>query len=143
MTSPWEVMVVSSDLEIRNRTAAMLARQGVSAICASTLGQCTRLLKSRKIGLVFCDCQLSDGNYQDILARIGYSASPKVVVMSAEMSPEERDQAKGNCVFDIIPAPYRSCCIGWMVVSAKRALPAYANNLEGVEMPTSVGDVEG
>lgn len=136
MTGPWEVVVVSSDPESLNTIAGVLSRQGVNAICVSTLGQFTKMLRSRAIGLVLCDPRLSDGSYQDILATVGYSATPKVVVMSAEMTVEERDRAKRSGVFDIISTPCRPRCIEWIVVLAKRAWPGYAER-SGMPIPVA------
>jgi DNA-binding NtrC family response regulator len=134
MTLPWKVMVVSSNVDNRRYVAGMLERQGVDAVCASTLIQFEELLQKREIGLVFCDPQFPDGSYQDVLAVTRYAeSSPKVVVMSAEMTPEECHQAKLRGAFDIIPTPCRPPYIEWMVIMARRAWPVQAKAPEGLD----------
>jgi CheY-like chemotaxis protein len=121
MSSPWEVLVACSDLENRQSVAGMLAQLGVRSICTTTVGECREVLNGRKVGLVFCDLQLPDGDYLDILAAVACSPKtvPKVVVMAALMKFRQYAQAKARGVLDIIPTPCRPTDVEWMVFLAK------------------------
>ena len=121
--NPWEVVVVSSNLENRQDVAGMLARLGLDPICVSTVNQCRELPNRNSIGLVFCDRQVKDGDYRDVLSAMGTPAadeSPKVVMMADLASPTEYRQAKTHGVFDVICSPCRLTDIEWMVIQAKR-----------------------
>jgi DNA-binding NtrC family response regulator len=145
MTGPWEVLVISSEEENRESVVGILARQGIDTVCASTLGQFEQILKRRDIGLVFCDPRCPDGSYLDILTRVRRSVrtTPKVVVMAADMSPEERHQAKLCGAFDVIPIPCRPHYVEWMVVLAKRAWPLRGKDLEGASIGRPLTEVRG
>jgi DNA-binding NtrC family response regulator len=122
MTSPWEVVVASSDPENCKRVTNILAQLGVEAICASTVEQCREVLNSRNIGLVFCDHHLPGGNYRGILAAVAGSEKmlvPKVVVMSATIKSQEYLRAKVHGVLDMIPTPCRPSDIACMLLLAK------------------------
>jgi DNA-binding NtrC family response regulator len=122
-STPWDVVVVSSSLENRQDVAGMLSRLGLDAICASTVSQCRELAKRDQIGLVFCDRQVKDGDYRDILAAIAPSPSkkaPKVVMMADIANPIEYQQLRNNGLFDVISSPCRPTDIEWMVILARR-----------------------
>jgi DNA-binding NtrC family response regulator len=121
MTIPWEVVVACSDVENRQRVAGMLAQLGVDAVCIATVGECREVLHGRTVGLVFCDLQLADGDYLDVLAAVACSAKtvPKVVVMAALMKFRQYSQAKARGVLDIIPTPCRPTDIEWTVFLAR------------------------
>ena len=83
MTTPWEVVVVSSDLESRRNLSAILTRQGIDPICTATLSECREVISQKNVGIVFCDSHLSDGTYKEFLG--GYRSRverPRVIVTS-------------------------------------------------------------
>jgi DNA-binding NtrC family response regulator len=121
--SPWDVVVVSSSLENRQDVAEMLFRLGLDPLCVSTVSQCRELAKRDAIGLVFCERQVKDGDYRDVLSTIAPSSSrraPKVVLMADLANPEEYEEMRSNGLFDVIPSPCRPSDIEWMVILAKR-----------------------
>lgn len=122
-SSPWEVVVVSSNLENRQDVAGMLFRLGIDPICLSTVDQCRNLPSRRDIGLVFCDRRVKDGDYRDILSIVSpcqKENSAKVVMMAELDSPEEYIRARQSGLFDIISSPCRPTDVEWMVIQAKR-----------------------
>ena len=125
MSKPCEIVVVSSDLESRQRVAGALSRLGVNPICVSTIDQCRHIPKREKVGIVFCDKNVEGGDYQDVMAAVSSEladARPKIVMMSRfRMDPSEYRQAKRSGVFDIIESPCRPTDIEWMLISAMRA----------------------
>ncbi len=121
MTTPWEVLIASSNLEDRRALASILARHGHDPICASTVGESQAILSQKRVGLVFCDRRLSDGDYRDALAQ-SRSLQPKVrVVVTSRLADwDEYLEAMRLGAFDVIAAPCRPPEVEWMLVQAKR-----------------------
>jgi DNA-binding NtrC family response regulator len=53
MTVPWEVLVVSSNVEGRRDLTAMLRRESIDPVCASSVRECQEVLAKEGVGLVF------------------------------------------------------------------------------------------
>jgi DNA-binding NtrC family response regulator len=122
MASPFEILVVSSDLADRDQLTGVLASLGLDPVPTSSLRECREILAQKKVGLVFCDRHLTDGNYQDLLATSPQSGDrPRVVVTSHRADWDEYREAMRCGAFDIICAPCRRADVEWMVVQAKRA----------------------
>jgi len=120
--SPFEVVVVSSDLALRHHLARVLANLGVHPVPISTLRECREILAQEKVGLVFCDLHVADGNYQELLAVYPESDDrPRVVVTSGSADWDEYKEAMRCGAFDIISVPCRNTDVEWMVIQAKRA----------------------
>jgi DNA-binding NtrC family response regulator len=121
MTTPWDVVVVSSDLESRRNLSAILVRQGLDPICTSTLRECREIISQKSVGVVFCDSNVADGSYKEFLA--GYhsrSERPRVVVTSRHSEWDEFKEAIRLGAFDVIGAPCRPTDVEWMIIQAKR-----------------------
>ena len=121
MTTPWEVVVVSSDLESRRNLSAILTRQGIDPICTSTLRECREVLSQRNVGIVFCDSHLSDGTYKEFLG--GYRSReerPRVIVTSRHSEWDEFKEAIRFGAFDVIGMPCRPTDVEWMIIQARR-----------------------
>jgi DNA-binding NtrC family response regulator len=122
MASPFEVVVVSSDLAPRHNLTSILANLGIDSVPVSTLLECHEILAQKRIGLVFCDSHVADGNYQDLLAAYPKSGDkPPVVVTSRSADWDEYKEAMRCGAFDIISVPCRNTDVEWMVIQAKRA----------------------
>jgi DNA-binding NtrC family response regulator len=121
MVSPFEVVVVSSDMAVRHHLARILASLGVGPVCVSTLRECHEILAQKTIQLVFCDSHIADGDYQDLLAAYPQADDkPRVVVTSASADWDEYKEAMGWGAFDVISVPCRHTDVEWMVIQAKR-----------------------
>jgi|HubBroStandDraft_6_1064221.scaffolds.fasta_scaffold756942_1 DNA-binding NtrC family response regulator len=120
--SPWDVLVVSSNLENRQDVAGMLFRLGLDPICVSTIEQCKALPERGKVGLVFCDRDLKDGDYRDVVAAVesNEGTSPMVVMMAELESHEAYQRARRDGLFDVISYPCRPTDVEWMVILARR-----------------------
>jgi DNA-binding NtrC family response regulator len=133
--SPWEVLVVSSSMENRQNVADMLKRLGVDPVCVASVDQCRQLPRHCDIGLVFCDREVSGGDYRDVLSAVGASPlvhSPKVVMMADLDSAEEYQVVRRHGLFDVISAQCRPTDLEWMLIQAKR----YARHTGGTLEPT-------
>lgn len=122
MVSSFKVVIVSSDSALRHHLAGILASLGVDPVHISTLRECHEILAQRRIGLVFCDSRVADGNYKDLLAAYPQPGDkPRVVVTSARAGWHEYEEAMRCSAFDIISVPCRRTDVEWMVIQAKRA----------------------
>lgn len=121
MTAPWEVVVVSSDLESRRNLSAILTRQGIDPICTSTLHECREILSQKNVGIVFCDSYLSDGTYKEFLgAYRSREERPRVIVTSRHSEWDEFKEAIRFGAFDVIGMPCRPTDVEWMIIQARR-----------------------
>ena len=121
MTTPWEVVVVSSDFESRRNLSAILTRQGIDPICTSTLRECREVLSQKNVGIVFCDSRVSDGTYKEFLG--GYRSReerPRVIVTSHHSEWDEFKEAIRFGAFDVIGMPCRPTDVEWMILQARR-----------------------
>ena len=133
MTTPWEVVVVSSDLESRRNLSAILVRQGIDPICASTLHECREILSQKNVGIVFCDSHVSDGTYKEFLG--GYRSReerPRVIVTSRHSEWDEFKEAIRFGAFDVIGTPCRPTDVEWMIIQARR------DDRKRIEHPSAV-----
>src|SRR6266851_4941677 len=82
MLRRWDVLVACVDLRSRNALIHMLEGMSVGVFSCSTLSQTIEVLSSRKIELVFCDENLSDGSFRDLLrANQVWIGRPHIVVI--------------------------------------------------------------
>jgi DNA-binding NtrC family response regulator len=63
-----QIVVASPDMESRRTLANILAGLGLDPICTATVSECRVMLIKENVALVFCDRDLADGNYRDIVA---------------------------------------------------------------------------
>jgi DNA-binding NarL/FixJ family response regulator len=134
------VVVVSSDLFHRRHIADILNKHGTEALCASTLRECYDVLARQPVGLVFCDRDLTDGNYKDLLEayRLG-TFRPKVVVASPDLERDDVKQGMELGAFQVISSPCCSTDVEWMLIQAGRdarnpAEPAFRTLLGGLKL---------
>lgn len=118
-----DILVASSDLELRRSIVTTLRQLGTDPICASTVSQCREILARQSIALVFCDRRFTDGNYEDLMAAVASSPRnprARVVLTTNFIGPGEYHEAKQSGVFDVIASPCHSIAIEWMVILAQR-----------------------
>jgi len=135
----FRTMVVSSDLFHRRNIADILNRQGADCICAASLRETFDLLARQSIELVFCDRDLSDGSYKDLLQAYRFNSySPKVVVISPDLETDDVKEALMLGAFHVISSPCRPTDVEWMMIQAKRdvgkAEPALKPVMGGVKL---------
>lgn len=61
-------LVASSDENVLQELAEIIAQCGLATFLAFTVGESKRILDRQKVCLVVCDDRLSDGKYEDILS---------------------------------------------------------------------------
>src|SRR5579862_9501656 len=121
MNKPIPILVVSSEFENCDALGDTINEEGWKTICASTVGECRGLFANQNISLVFCDRDLLDGTYRDVLA-ITRSRRPRarLVVMSRYPNWDEFLEALHDGAFDLICSPCRTADIIHVLNQAQR-----------------------
>ena len=117
------ILILSSDLKARVDLARILDRFGSASITASTVNKCREILVKENVGLVFCDRDLADGDYRDVVALTACKfakAKARVVLTYSLAEPHEYQEAKSFGILDIIATPCRPADVEWMVILARR-----------------------
>jgi DNA-binding NtrC family response regulator len=121
MIFPFEIVIVSSDLERRKQLAEILAKQGLDPPGVASLKQCQDVFNGHSVGLVFCDPVLPDGTYRDLLAAYRLAAhKPRVVLISPDADWDDFRAAIRAGAFDVISWPCRPTDVEWMLIRAGR-----------------------
>jgi two-component system response regulator PilR (NtrC family) len=121
MNLPWDILIASSDLEGRRALSNILAQLGVDPLTTSTIRGCKEILATERVGLIFCDRILADGNCFDLLnaSRNGRTKT-RIVVTSSIADWDEFLEAMRLGAFDVIASPCRSTDVEWMIIQALR-----------------------
>jgi two-component system, NtrC family, response regulator PilR len=121
MNLPWDILIASADLEGRRALSNILAKLGVNPLTTSTIRECKQIIATERIGLIFCDRLLADGNCYDLLnaSRAGKTKA-RIVVTSSTADWDEFLEAMRLGAFDVIASPCRATDVEWMVIQALR-----------------------
>jgi DNA-binding NtrC family response regulator len=116
-----QIVVASSDMENRRSLATILMRLGLDPVCISTVSECRVMLAEETVGLVFCDRDLTDGNYRDILAASqATKRQPGVVLTGQRPNCDENHEAISFGVFGVTATPSHPTDVEWMIIQARR-----------------------
>jgi len=104
-----QVLVASSDVERRATLAKILGECGLEPVFASNLEEVRIVLLQSSVHLVFCEDNLPEGDFREIL-RLAKATRPEaqVVVSSFLGGWDEYLEAMRLGAFDFIAPPYRS-----------------------------------
>ena len=120
MNEPIQILVISSELRNQRALADILHREDCEPICASKVKECQEVLARRNITLVFCDRQLSDGTYRDVLRMIrSLNIDLPLVVTSRLADWNEYFEVLQDGAFDLIASPCQPTDAIWVT---RRAL---------------------
>jgi two-component system response regulator PilR (NtrC family) len=121
MNLPWDVLIASSDLEGRRALSNILAKLGVDPLTTSSIRECKEIIATERVGLIFCDRLLGEGNCYDLLnaSRSG-KIRARIVVTSSTADWDEFLEAMRLGAFDVIASPCRSTDVEWMIIQALR-----------------------
>jgi DNA-binding NtrC family response regulator len=121
MYSRCEILIASSDVEIGQSIATMIAALGLNAFSALNLGESREVLTKETVGLIFCSRRFRDGDYKDVVTLAGSREDkPRIVLVTAYIEPQEYHEARQIGVFDVITAPYHPTTVEWIVIQALR-----------------------
>ncbi len=116
-----QIVVVSSDMESRRSLATILTGLGLDPICTSTVIECREILATENVALVFCDRDLADGNYRDVLAASHSTRRQPSIVLTGQLgNSDESRAALGFGAFGVTATPYHPTDVEWMVIQAGR-----------------------
>ena len=109
MKTVLDAIVLSSDLESRRQLKRILDGRGIDTIGSSGISDCQEILASQDVALIFCDSNLADGTYRDLLRTLQLADRKiKVVVTSRLAGWEEFLEAARLGAFDMIHRPVRT-----------------------------------
>jgi len=117
MPSRLPVLVVSSDSDNGRKLGSILSECGLDPIPTSTLEETQSLLGKRDMLLVFCDAELADGTFREVL-RLAEAVKIPVVVASRVHETLQYLEAMRLGAFDFITTPYRRSELEHIVASA-------------------------
>jgi DNA-binding NtrC family response regulator len=117
------VLVVSSEPENGRALGTLLAAGGLDAIVTATLADARDLLSHKTIRLIFCDAQLADGSFRELLALAEPQQIP-VIVASRLVDTPHYLEAMQLGAFDFVAMPFRRGEVEQIVASAVRQLAA-------------------
>lgn len=121
MLRRWDVLVACAEMRNRNALIHMLEGMSVGVFSCSTLGQAIEVLSSHKIELVFCDENLSDGSFRDLLrANQVWIGRPHIVVIVHLHEWAEYLEALQLGVFEVISPPLHPTDVELAVIRAMR-----------------------
>lgn len=116
-----QIVVASPDMESRRNLATILTGLGLDPICTSTVRECRVMLAKENIALIFCDRDLTDGNYRDVLvASHATSGQPSVILTGQLRNSGEYHAALSLGAFGVTATPYHPTDVEWMVIQARR-----------------------
>ena len=121
MLRRWDVLVACAEMKNRNALIHMLEGMSVGVFSCSTLGQAVEVLSSHKIELVFCDENLSDGSFRDLLrANQVWIGRPYIVVIIDHGEWADFLEALQSGVFEVISSPLHPTDVELAVIRARR-----------------------
>ena len=122
MLRRWDVLVACAEMGNRNALIRMLEGMSVGVFSCSNLSQAIEVLSSRKIELVFCDENLSDGSFRDLLrANQVWSGRPRIVVIAhLDEWAEHRMEALELGDFEVLSSPLQPTDVELAVIRAMR-----------------------
>lgn len=121
MLKRWDVLVACAEMRNRNALIHILEGMSVGVFSCSTLSQAMEVLSSRKIELVFCDENLSDGSFRGLLrANQGWIGRPRVVAIVHFGEWAEYQDALQSGICEVISSPLHPTDVELAVIRAMR-----------------------
>jgi DNA-binding NtrC family response regulator len=116
-----DVLVACTDMSNRSALVHMLEGMSVNVFSCSTMNQISDVLSKQKVELVFCDENLSDGSFRDLLrAKQPWMGRPRIVVIFRVGEWAEYLEALQLGVFEVISTPVHSTDVELAVIRAIR-----------------------
>lgn len=104
-----EVLVACADTEVSKKISALAAQRGLRVVLAATVQQSRLALAERRVGLVFCEERLVDGDFRDLLLAVSRAAGRIPLVVMARVGEwQEYLRAVSLGAFNFIAPPFHS-----------------------------------
>jgi DNA-binding NtrC family response regulator len=139
MHEPIQILIISSELGNQRALVDILHREYWDSICASTVNECQEVLARRNISLVFCDRQLPDGIYRDVLRMIrSLNIDLPLVVTSRLADWNEYFEALQDGAIDVIASPCQPTDAIWVTRRALARRQKRATSIQRVKACTGM-----
>jgi len=116
MISRLKVLVICSDPANRQTLKRVLEECHLATEMCSTVSDARARLARKRVPLVFCEAELADGSYRDVLgAPECAKANVPVVVTSRAGETHQYLEAMRLGAFDYMASPYRRSEVEWIV----------------------------
>jgi two-component system NtrC family response regulator len=119
MTNLREVLVVSSNDEVRRNLAEMIGLCGLEPVLCVAVSDSRVVLTRYPICAVVCEDKLADGNYRDLVQAVKRTAADAPVIVASRLGDwnEYLDAVRAGA-FDYIKLPPRQVEIEWVMRTA-------------------------
>jgi len=123
MQTQFDVLVVSANIEDRNALIKVLESLSGNVFSCSNLAQAREVIVRRPMDIAFCDEQLPDGSYRDLVDSIRSRAMTLPLVVTTHVGEwKEYLEATDLGAFDMIPFPLRPTDVELTVIRAMRGV---------------------
>lgn len=117
-TTPGRVLVVSSG-QNRDVITSAMHHWSIEAVPCSGVREARSLLPTARPSLIFCEEDLPDGTYRELLHDLSKAAKTRVVVISADVELDSHyNEALALGAFDMIASPCRRSDVQWIAIRA-------------------------
>lgn len=117
-TTPSRVLVIGTS-ENRDVITSAMNHWSIEAVPCSGLREARALLPTARPSLIFCEEDLPDGTYRDLLQDVSKGARTRVVVISADAELDAHyNEALALGAFDMIASPCRRSDVQWIAIRA-------------------------
>lgn len=117
-TTPGKVLVISTG-ENRDVVTAAMSHWSIEAVPCSGVREARTLLPSARPSLIFCEEDLPDGSYRELLHELSKATKTRLVVISAAAELDEHyNEALALGAFDMIASPCRRSDVQWIAIRA-------------------------
>lgn len=116
-TKGWRVLIVSGEAN-RDTVLQAISNWAIEPVCCATLREARTLLPDETFSLIFCEDNLPDGTFRDVLRGPGKPLKTRLVVISAMPDDQNYRDARQSGAFDVIANPCHASDVQWMVIRA-------------------------
>jgi len=123
MQTQFDVLVVSANIEDRKALIKVLESLSGNVFSCSNLAQAREVIAHRPMDIAFCDEQLADGSYRDLVGFTRSRAMTLPLVVTTHVGEwKEYLEATDLGAFDMIPFPLRPTDVELTVIRAMRGV---------------------
>ncbi len=127
MLKPLQVLVAVSDAQGRHTLVKALTKKGMNPLFAETLTEARKILDHQPVAMVFCETDLKDGSFKDLLfSEAGAKPKAPVVVCAQFYDKDLYMDAMGSGAFDFIAYPYAHQEVDWILSGVMQRASAVA-----------------
>jgi DNA-binding NtrC family response regulator len=111
--------LVISTGENREVVTAAMSHWSIEAVPCSGVREAHALMPTARPSLIFCEEDLPDGSYRELLQDVSKTAKTRVVVISAAAEVDAHyNEALALGAFDMIASPCRRSDVQWIAIRA-------------------------